>query len=39
VVNAYMAAFTAGVLDWADGDGERKIEEHVAEAFEALERG
>jgi AcrR family transcriptional regulator len=37
VVNAYMAAFTAGVLAWADGHGERKIEEHVLEAFDALE--
>ena len=39
VVNAYLAAFTAGVLAWADGNGERKIEEHVEEAFDALERG
>jgi AcrR family transcriptional regulator len=37
VVNAYMAAFTAGVLAWADGNGERKIEEHIEEAFDALE--
>jgi AcrR family transcriptional regulator len=37
VVNAYMAAFTAGVLAWADGNGERKIEECIAEAFDALE--
>jgi AcrR family transcriptional regulator len=37
VVNAYMAAFTAGVLAWADGHGERKIEEHILEAFDALE--
>ena len=37
VVNAYMAAFTAGVLAWADGNGERKIEEHILEAFDALE--
>jgi AcrR family transcriptional regulator len=38
VVNAYLSAYTAGVLAWADGNGERKIEEHIAEAFDALER-
>jgi AcrR family transcriptional regulator len=38
VVNAYLSAYTAAVLDWADGNGERKLEEHVAEAFEALQR-
>jgi AcrR family transcriptional regulator len=37
LVNAYLAAFTSGVLAWADGNGERKIEEHVDEAFDALE--
>jgi AcrR family transcriptional regulator len=37
VVNAYLSAYTAGVLAWADGNGERKLEEHVAEAFDALE--
>jgi len=36
-INAYFAAFTAGVLAWADGNGERKIEETVDEAFDALE--
>jgi AcrR family transcriptional regulator len=36
VVNAYLAAYTAGLLAWADGNGERKLEELVAEAFEAL---
>jgi hypothetical protein len=39
VVNAYLSAFTAGVLAWADGNGERKLEELVSEAFDALERG
>ena len=37
VVNAYLAAFTAGMLAWADGNGERKLEEVVDEAFEALQ--
>ena len=36
VVSAYMAAFTAGLLAWADGDGARKLEELIAEAFDAL---
>ena len=38
VVHAYLAAFTLGMLAWADGDGERKVEEHIDEAFDALER-
>jgi AcrR family transcriptional regulator len=37
VVNAYLAAYTSAVLAWADGNGERKLEEHVNEAFDALE--
>jgi AcrR family transcriptional regulator len=37
VINAYLAAYTAGMLAWADGDGERKVEELVDEAFQALE--
>jgi AcrR family transcriptional regulator len=37
LINAYFAAFTAGVLVWADSDGEKDIEEAVDEAFEALE--
>lgn len=37
VVDAYLAAFTAGMLAWADCDGEREVEELVAEAFEALQ--
>ncbi|TFV92568.1 TetR family transcriptional regulator [Blastococcus sp. CT_GayMR20] len=36
VVQVFMAAFTAGVLAWADRDGERKLEELIDEAFEAL---
>jgi len=39
VVNAYLSAFTSGVLAWADGNGERKVDELVSEAFDALERG
>ena len=37
VINAYLAAFTTGVLAWADANGERKIGELVDEAFDALE--
>ncbi len=37
VVQAFMAAFTAGVLAWADSDGERKLEELIEEAFDVLE--
>jgi AcrR family transcriptional regulator len=36
VVNAYMAAYTAGLLAWADGNGERKLEELIDDAFDAL---
>jgi AcrR family transcriptional regulator len=36
LVNAYMATFTSALLAWADRAGERKIEELVDEAFEAL---
>lgn len=38
VVNAYLAAYTAGLLAWADGNGERKLEELVDEAFDALQQ-
>ena len=38
LVNAYLAAFTSGVLAWADCKGERKIDELVDEAFDALEQ-
>jgi AcrR family transcriptional regulator len=37
VVNAYLAAYTVGLLAWADGNGERKLEELVEEAFDALQ--
>lgn len=37
VVNAYLAAFTAGLLAWADGEGADNLEDLVDEAFQALE--
>jgi AcrR family transcriptional regulator len=36
-VNAYLTAYTAGLLAWADGNGERKLEELIDEAFDVLE--
>jgi AcrR family transcriptional regulator len=36
VVNAYLSAYTAALLAWADGNGERKLEELIDEAFDAL---
>ncbi len=36
IVHAYMAAFTSSLLAWADGNGERKLEELIDEAFSAL---
>ena len=37
LVNAYMTAFTSAMLAWADCNGERKVEELLDEAFEALQ--
>jgi AcrR family transcriptional regulator len=37
ILNAYLATFTAGMLAWADCNGERKLEELLDEAFEALQ--
>jgi AcrR family transcriptional regulator len=37
IVNAYLSAFTLGMLAWADGNGERKLEEVIDEAFDALQ--
>lgn len=37
VVNAYLSAFTLGMLAWADGNGEHKLEERIDEAFDALQ--
>jgi AcrR family transcriptional regulator len=39
VVSAHLAAYTAGVLAWADCNGERELEELVQEAFAALDTG
>ena len=39
VINAYMSAYTAGLLAWADCNGERKLEELIEEAFDALQGG
>jgi AcrR family transcriptional regulator len=36
IIGAYMSAYTAGLLAWADSNGERKLEETVDEAFAAL---
>ena len=37
VINAYMSAYTAGLLAWADCNGAHKLEELVDEAFDALQ--
>ena len=37
MVNAYLSAYTAGLLAWADHNGDRKVEELIEEAFDALE--
>ena len=39
VINAYLSAFTLGMLAWADCNGEHKLEELVDEAFDALPGG
>jgi AcrR family transcriptional regulator len=38
IVNAYMSAYTASLLAWADCNGERKLDELVDEAFDALQQ-
>ncbi|MFD2092505.1 TetR/AcrR family transcriptional regulator [Blastococcus deserti] len=38
VINAYLSALTAGVLAWADSNGEAELEQLVEEAFDALQR-
>jgi AcrR family transcriptional regulator len=38
IVNAYLAAYTAGLLAWADGEGTGNLEEFVDRAFQALEQ-
>jgi hypothetical protein len=37
VINAYMSAYTAGLLAWAECNGERKLEDLIDEAFDALQ--
>jgi AcrR family transcriptional regulator len=39
VINAYMSAYTAGLLAWADCNGEHKLDELIEEAFDALQDG
>jgi len=38
IINAYMSAYTAALLAWADCNGEHKIEELMDEAFDALDQ-
>ena len=37
VASAYLSAFTAALLAWADSDGERRLEDLLDEAFRALQ--
>lgn len=37
LVYAYLAAYTSGLLAWADGEGSRSVHETVGAAFDALE--
>ncbi len=37
VVSAYLTAYTAGLLAWADANGERPLEDLISDAFDALE--
>jgi AcrR family transcriptional regulator len=37
VAAAYLSAFTAALLAWADSDGQRELEDAVEEAFRALQ--
>jgi AcrR family transcriptional regulator len=39
VINAFLSAYTVALLAWADSHGERKLEELLDEAFEALQPG
>jgi AcrR family transcriptional regulator len=39
VVNAYLAAYTAGLIAWGECNGERRLEDLVDEAFDALQQG
>jgi AcrR family transcriptional regulator len=39
IVNAHLAAFTAGLLAWADSDGKEDLEKLVDAAFAAVQGG
>jgi len=39
VVNGYMAAFTTGLLAWADSDGQEDVQKLVDDAIVALQEG
>jgi hypothetical protein len=36
LINAYLAAFTSALLNWAECDGQRKLEELMDEAFATI---
>lgn len=36
LINAYLAAFTSALLNWAESNGDRKIDELLDEAFAAM---
>jgi hypothetical protein len=39
IVDAHLAAYTRGLLAWADSNGREDLEELVDAAFDALQRG
>jgi len=39
IVDAHLAAYTRGLLAWADSDGQEDLETLIGEAFDALQRG
>jgi AcrR family transcriptional regulator len=39
IVDAHLAAYTRGLLAWADSDGQEDLEQLVDAAFDALQRG
>lgn len=39
IVDAHLAAYTRGLLAWADSDGQQDLEKLIGEAFDALQRG
>ena len=36
IINAYMSAYTAALLAWADCNGAHKLEDLIEESFDAL---